>query len=85
MPHGICEPKERVEKSQGRQTGGLEVAVVVFMFARWMLSSSVQSDVVIVVDVIWHDLAALGIILPVNGTTMGLGIIGQFEIHGGCE
>ena len=31
VAHGFCEPKERVEMSQGAQTGWLKAAVAVFM------------------------------------------------------
>ena len=44
--------------------GMLETREVVFVPSRWMSMSLTQlNDVIFMVDVAWHDLAALGIIL----------------------
>ena len=68
----------------------MEVAVVAFMPMRWASTLLAQSNVVIVVDVTWHDLAALGIILLAIMAVVDLSMFGSClgmvgELLGGWE
>ena len=69
----------------------LETREVVFAPSRWMSTSLAQlNDIVFVVDVVWHDLAALGVVSLAIVAVVDLNVFGSClgmveELLGGWE
>ena len=70
-------PEQRAERLCGGGMGTLEMAMVVFIPAgcQWALTSLAQSNDVDIMDITWHDLVVLGIILQVGVAMVGSAVV----------